>query len=455
MAAWIQVKDTGEALDDRNLLYEMGVTTKEVPEEASGGVASCTTPQPETSLNSPDVKQEIVKEEEVEVQRSDEWPSEDPLANKDQLQYVHCVCGRYQLSDDETRDMICCDECNGWQHFDCMGLAIRYNPNQYFCERCRPQDHAELLAAKARGEKPWELVSRQGLAQQEPFGGPGPDTATPTTQSDEQSPEIPPLDSAVENTLTYQSPTQAQRQNPRKSKAWPAKQPIGRKKRKRISPRHNGDGRLRGDDVMKAFRKADSAATRDLYSYNRVSMHIPERLESSAQRFPSRQTFAELSLPLTFAPEFLPLNEELPEKHLRKLKKLCQNNPETGQAQRVSDPVLRSLGGSASPEIGTPGQINGASIPESPTESTAEEDSGPKWQFYQPPTTDTPTTDTPTTQRPQTGLQRSPMFRPGLASEPISDRYIQPTFLVYSHNPTTQSLKLGPPLHLPLLLSRH
>jgi hypothetical protein len=250
MAAWIQVKDTGEALDDRNLLCEMSVTTKDVAEEASGGVASCTTPQPDTSLNPTDVKQEHVKEEEVEAQRSDEWPSEDPLANDDQLQYVHCICDRYQLSDDETRDMICCDECNGWQHLDCMGLAIHYNPNQYFCERCRPQDHAELLAAMARSEKPWELVSRRGMMQEEPFRGADPDTAIPTPQSDDQSPDFPPLDSAVENTLTYQSPAQTRCQKPRKSKSWPAKQPVGKKKRKRNSPRHVGDGMLRGDDAI-------------------------------------------------------------------------------------------------------------------------------------------------------------------------------------------------------------
>jgi Transcription factor S-II (TFIIS), central domain/SPOC domain len=34
-------------------------------------------------------------------------------------------------------------------------------PDKYYCERCKPEDHRELLDAIARGEKPWEEVARQ------------------------------------------------------------------------------------------------------------------------------------------------------------------------------------------------------------------------------------------------------------------------------------------------------
>lgn len=34
-------------------------------------------------------------------------------------------------------------------------------PDKYFCEQCKPDDHKELLAAIARGEKPWEEVARK------------------------------------------------------------------------------------------------------------------------------------------------------------------------------------------------------------------------------------------------------------------------------------------------------
>jgi hypothetical protein len=57
--------------------------------------------------------------------------------------------------------MICCDNCEAWQHNDCMGLPDDYAPEKYFCEQCKPEDHKELLAAIARGEKPWEEVARK------------------------------------------------------------------------------------------------------------------------------------------------------------------------------------------------------------------------------------------------------------------------------------------------------
>ena len=59
--------------------------------------------------------------------------------------------------------MICCDECEAWQHNECMEISedSAELPEQYFCEQCRPQDHKALLAKLARGEKPWEERARQ------------------------------------------------------------------------------------------------------------------------------------------------------------------------------------------------------------------------------------------------------------------------------------------------------
>jgi PHD-finger len=61
------------------------------------------------------------------------------------------------------RDMICCDNCSAWQHNDCMLLPYPPDqaPDQYYCEQCKPKDHKELLAAIAKGEKPWEEVARK------------------------------------------------------------------------------------------------------------------------------------------------------------------------------------------------------------------------------------------------------------------------------------------------------
>lgn len=74
---------------------------------------------------------------------------------------IRCVCGQYEEEEDNPRSMICCDKCSAWQHNDCMGLPEDYSPPKYFCEQCRPSAHKELLAAMARGEKPWEEVARR------------------------------------------------------------------------------------------------------------------------------------------------------------------------------------------------------------------------------------------------------------------------------------------------------
>lgn len=44
-----------------------------------------------------------------------------------------------------------------------MGLPDdpNYQPETYFCEQCRPEDHKPLLAAIARGERPWEEAARK------------------------------------------------------------------------------------------------------------------------------------------------------------------------------------------------------------------------------------------------------------------------------------------------------
>jgi hypothetical protein len=59
--------------------------------------------------------------------------------------------------------MICCDKCEAWQHNDCMGVPEEEGaqPDQYFCEQCRPDLHKELLDAIARGERIWERRQRE------------------------------------------------------------------------------------------------------------------------------------------------------------------------------------------------------------------------------------------------------------------------------------------------------
>ncbi|KAJ1913598.1 Histone deacetylase complex subunit [Tieghemiomyces parasiticus] len=56
---------------------------------------------------------------------------------------TRCVCGRKQ---EEGLFMIQCDECQVWQHGECVNLPDKkYCPESYFCELCRPEDHPYLL----------------------------------------------------------------------------------------------------------------------------------------------------------------------------------------------------------------------------------------------------------------------------------------------------------------------
>lgn len=62
--------------------------------------------------------------------------------------------------------MICCDGCEAWQHNRCLHLPQQdsyWEGKKYYCEKCRPEEHQELLALMAKGEKPWEKWSKRGL----------------------------------------------------------------------------------------------------------------------------------------------------------------------------------------------------------------------------------------------------------------------------------------------------
>ena len=74
---------------------------------------------------------------------------------------VRCVCGEYEEETDIPRPMICCDNCEAWQHNDCMGLPEDYDSDHYFCEECKPENHKPLLAAMKKGQKPWEQVAKR------------------------------------------------------------------------------------------------------------------------------------------------------------------------------------------------------------------------------------------------------------------------------------------------------
>ncbi|KAG9002512.1 Plasma membrane sulfite pump involved in sulfite metabolism, partial [Tulasnella sp. 427] len=59
---------------------------------------------------------------------------------------TRCVCGS---QDEELGMMIQCEICKVWQHGMCVGIhSEALAPDTYYCEQCRPDMHADLLASR-------------------------------------------------------------------------------------------------------------------------------------------------------------------------------------------------------------------------------------------------------------------------------------------------------------------
>lgn len=70
-----------------------------------------------------------------------------------------CICGQMGTHDDDVRPPLYCEACRFWQHRGCLALPFFEDddPEHHLCYRCTPNDphYADLLAARARGERPW------------------------------------------------------------------------------------------------------------------------------------------------------------------------------------------------------------------------------------------------------------------------------------------------------------
>eukprot|EP01083_Nonionella_stella_P132355 402393_1 len=61
--------------------------------------------------------------------------------SQDYGDYVNrCICGKNLKTDEEGKYMLQCDKCQVWQHGACMGVSEAAEPENYFCEKCRPND---------------------------------------------------------------------------------------------------------------------------------------------------------------------------------------------------------------------------------------------------------------------------------------------------------------------------
>ncbi|CEP07966.1 hypothetical protein [Parasitella parasitica] len=92
------------------------------------------------------------------IEQDEDGEEEDDETAEDES-ITRCVCGESRKlatfvfyanasaknsSSDSLGLMVCCDECEVWQHCECMGLEKEEIPDEYFCELCRPSDHIEV-----------------------------------------------------------------------------------------------------------------------------------------------------------------------------------------------------------------------------------------------------------------------------------------------------------------------
>ncbi|KAK8858658.1 hypothetical protein IAR55_002887 [Kwoniella newhampshirensis] len=69
---------------------------------------------------------------------------------------TRCVCHQ----EDIDVMMIQCDECNVWQHGECMGIwGDEEAPDEYFCEECKPERHQPLKKwIRSKGRNPASFI---------------------------------------------------------------------------------------------------------------------------------------------------------------------------------------------------------------------------------------------------------------------------------------------------------
>lgn len=56
----------------------------------------------------------------------------------------------FLLLPDNVGLMVQCDQCEVWQHCDCVGLEEQDIPEHYYCEECKPENHSVVKLTHGR-----------------------------------------------------------------------------------------------------------------------------------------------------------------------------------------------------------------------------------------------------------------------------------------------------------------
>ncbi|CAO3590882.1 unnamed protein product [Absidia cylindrospora] len=83
--------------------------------------------------------------------------------SSDEGSTTRCLCG-------ETHNsglMVQCDKCEVWQHCECTGLAEEDIPDQYYCEECKPENHASSKMPNGRTQRSYSSEGKPVLNPQD------------------------------------------------------------------------------------------------------------------------------------------------------------------------------------------------------------------------------------------------------------------------------------------------
>lgn len=224
--------------------------------------------------------------EEEEEEEEEQGGEDDGEEEEDAL--IRCVCGDQR--DIRGREMICCDTCTAWQHNRCLGLpeGDYWEGKDYYCEQCRPQDHQELLAAMAKGEKPWARkkgfkartrpsdVKQEAAPEQEKTPHESETPAQPASQAPVQAPDSTPAPAPVQtqdasNGHTESKGTKSQPQSPvgEKRRHEPTVEKANASKKRRKSnhpdakPTTQSTGPVADIDALPQLQKLLAESLRD------------------------------------------------------------------------------------------------------------------------------------------------------------------------------------------------
>ncbi|KAI9277860.1 hypothetical protein BY458DRAFT_504258 [Sporodiniella umbellata] len=155
------------------------------------------------------VPEPVILSEEEEEEEEDESVEDESV--------TRCVCGKQH----SLGLMVCCDDCEVWQHCECMGLEEEDIPDQYFCEQCRPEDHVEIRGydnKTRRYYKPSKTVKKRSTLNSRVASVPPEENVAETPEATSSGAEVNTDSPVEEDSVVVLKPKKALENKPSRPK---------------------------------------------------------------------------------------------------------------------------------------------------------------------------------------------------------------------------------------------